>query len=66
MRRSDPSVSDLVELLDGGEVKAVEALDDWQPCCLDAALDLAAVSLDHLPFGKPGEVSDMIDALGGA
>jgi hypothetical protein len=56
----------LVELWDGGEVEAVQAFDDREPCRLDAALDLAAVPFDHLPFGKPGEVSDMIDALGGA
>ena len=56
----------LVELGDGGEVEAVESLDDREPGRLDAALDLAAIPFDHLPFGKPGEVSDMIDALGGA
>ena len=56
----------LVELGDGGEVEAVQAFDDREPCRLDPALDLAALPFDHLPFGKPGEVSDMIDALGGA
>ena len=56
----------LVELGDGGEVEAVQAFDDREPCRLDAALDLAAIAFDHLQFGEPGEVSNMIDALGGA
>ena len=56
----------LVELRDGGKVEAVEAFDDREPGRLDPALDLAAVPLDHLPLGKPGQVSDMVDTLGGA
>jgi hypothetical protein len=56
----------LVELGDGGEVEAVEAFDDGEFRRLDAALDLAAIAFDHLPLAKSEEVSDMIDALGGA
>src|SRR3546814_19226387 len=56
----------LVELRDGGKVEAVETFDDRELRRLDAAFDLAAVALDHLPFGKPGQIADMIDALGGA
>jgi hypothetical protein len=56
----------LVELGDGGEVEAVQAFDDGEFGPLDAALDLAAIPFDHLPFGKPEQVSDMIDTLCGA
>src|SRR3546814_13028584 len=55
----------LVELRDGGKVEAVETFYDRELRRLDAAFDLAAVALDHLPFGKPGQIADMIDALGG-
>jgi hypothetical protein len=46
--------------------KLSRLLTTGNPGRLDAALDLAAVPFDHLAFGKPGEVSDMIDALRGA
>src|SRR5690606_41886874 len=55
----------LVELRNGGEVEAVEAFDDRELGRLDAAFDLASIPFDHLPLGKPGEVSDMIDVFCG-
>src|SRR5690606_9169400 len=56
----------LVELRNGGEVEAIEAFDDREFGRLDPTFNLAAVPFDHLPFGKPEQIADMIDAFGGA
>ena len=56
----------LVELRYGGKIETVETFDDREFGCLDTPLDLAAIPFDHLPLGKPAEVPDVVDALGGA
>ncbi len=33
---------------------------------LDPAIDLSAIAFDHLPLTKSEQISDMIDAFGGA
>src|SRR3546814_1668187 len=55
----------LVELRDGGEVETIKAFGDREFGGLDPTFDLAAIPFDHLPFGKPEQVSDVIDAFGG-
>lgn len=56
----------LVELRDSGEVETVEAFDDREFGRLDPAIDLSAIAFDHLPLTKSEQISDMIDAFGGA
>src|SRR3546814_20689778 len=55
----------LVELRDGGEVETIKAFGDREFGGLDPTFDLAAIPFDHLPFGKPEQVSAVIDAFGG-
>src|SRR5690606_33799396 len=50
----------LVQLRYGGKVEAIQAFDDREFGRLDPAFDLAAIAFDHLPLGKPEEISDMI------
>jgi hypothetical protein len=47
-------------------VEAVEAFDGRELRLLDPSLDHPPLSLDQLQFGKAQQVTDMVDALGGA
>src|SRR5690606_41274950 len=53
----------LVELRDGGEVEAGEALDGRELRSLDAALDHPALPVDQFQLDQPGKIANMIHAL---
>jgi hypothetical protein len=55
-----------VERRDDLEVEAVEAFDHGEVRRLDPPLDRARLAVDQFELGEPQQVTDVIDALGGA
>ena len=66
LRAGEFQYQHLVERRQCQEVEAVEAFDRRELRFLDPPLDHPPLPLDQLQFGKPEQIADMIDALGGA